>query len=251
MSSRQSPRVTILCCCVGAAWLTGCARRMLPVAAPPSPVQPQPAATLFAESFDQLDAARWKEIEVKGKTRYALEELDGDYSLKADSRGGHASILLAPMRVTPSADVWLSWRWRVEQPVVAEDLHTRKGSDAAARVYVYYDIKGLPWQKRSVDYAWSSLLPTETVLSSPFSKESQLIVANSDGTLGVWQTVRRNLRADYLRCFGEEPPDMVAIGLMTDTDSTGGDATAYYDDVILTREPPAGQAAPPVPPANP
>ena len=181
---------------------------------------------------------------MKGKTQYTIGEIDGGRSLQAGSHGGHTSILLTPVRITPKTNVWLSWRWRVERPVAAEDLHTRKGGDAAARVYVYYDIKGLPWQKRSVDYVWSSKLPTETVLSSPFSKESQLIVANSDGALGVWRTVRRNLREDYVRCFGEDPPDVVAIGLMTDTDSAGGDAVAYYDDLAITREPPT------TPPAN-
>ena len=247
MPSLRSTSLSIILLCGGVAWLTGCAHRMLPAAAPPSPLQH--TVTLFAEPFDRLDRRRWKEVERKGRTRYAIEEADGSRSLKADSRGGHASILLTPVRVTPEANVWLSWRWRVEQPVAAEDLTSNKGNDAAARVYVYYDIRGLPWQKRSVDYVWSSTLPAETALSSPFSKESQLIVANNGGALGVWQTVRRNLREDYLRCFGEEPPDVVAIGLMTDTDSAGGDATAYYDDVTLTRDPPADEAAPPAPTA--
>lgn len=231
------------------ALMTGCARRMPPVVAPAAPIQPSPAAApvLFADSFDRLDPERWKEVEVKGKTRYAVEEMGGGGALKAESRGGHASILLTPLRVAPSADVWLSWRWRVEQPVAAEDLRTKKGADAPARIYVYYDIKGLPWQKRSVDYVWSSKLPAGTVLTSPFSKESQMIVANTDAETGVWRTVRRNLREDYLRCFGEDPPDVVALGLMTDADNSGGDAAAYYDDLALTREPavsPAPSAAP-------
>ncbi len=33
--------------------------------------------------------------------------------------------------------------------------------------------------------------------------------------------------------FGEEPPVIGAVALMTDTDNTGGEAIAYYVDITF------------------
>ena len=113
------------------------------------------------------------------------------------------------------------------------------GSDAAARVYVYFETKGLPWQKRSLDYVWSASLPVGTILSSAYSSKSKIIVVESGPAhLGEWQGVERNLEDDYARCFGtQDLPDVIAIGLMSDTDNTGGSALAYFDELQVSREP--------------
>jgi len=196
--------------------------------------------TLFTEPFHILDEQRWHEIEVKGRTQYVIEELDGSRSLKARSRAG-ASILLCPFRFNPDTYEWLSWRWRVDQFVDGEDLTTKAGSDAAARVYVYFDTPGMPWQKRSLDYVWSSSLPVGTMLSSAYSQASKIIVVESGiEHRGKWRTVSRNIEEDYRRCFGEDPADVVAIGVMTDADSTHTEAVAYFDDLMITREKPLG-----------
>jgi hypothetical protein len=38
---------------------------------------------------------------------------------------------------------------------------------------------------------------------------------------------------DYERAFGRTPPEIIGIGLMTDTDNTGAEVTAYYGDIRL------------------
>jgi len=195
--------------------------------------------TLFAEPFDDLDRQRWREIEVKGRTSYSLEGEGEDRSLRAHSRGG-ASILLYPFRFDPDTYEWLTWRWRVERLVDREDLTQKSGSDASARVYVYFDTGGLPWQRRNLDYVWSAHLPVGTILSSALSESSKIIVAES-GTehLGRWRTVSRNIEDDYEACFGEDPPDVVAIGVMADTDNTHSEAIAFFDDLRVTRDRPS------------
>lgn len=47
--------------------------------------------------------------------------------------------------------------------------------------------------------------------------------------------VRRNIVDDYRRAFGEDPPHVGAIAIMTDTDNTGETATAWYGDIVATR----------------
>ena len=198
-----------------------------------------PPLTLFHEPFHTLDPTRWREIEIKGNTVFGIEDVDGVRVLKAHSNQS-ASILLAPFRFKPDRYPWLSWRWRVDQLLEHEDLKTKAGSDAAARVYVYFNTPGLPWKKRNLDYVWSSVLPVGTILPSAFADSSMVIVVDSGPEhLGTWRAVTRNIPEDYRRCFGEDPPEVVAIGLVTDGDSTHTEATAYYDEILITREPPA------------
>ena len=39
--------------------------------------------------------------------------------------------------------------------------------------------------------------------------------------------------ADYREAFGEEPPPVVGIAIMSDSDNTGEKATAWYGDILL------------------
>ncbi len=206
-----------------------------------SPMPASAAETLFRETFDTLDLTRWRKVDVKrkgkGKTLYQLDPAEG--SLKAISHDG-ASIMLCPLRFRPDEYPWISWRWNVEEPPKGENLKAKDGSDAAARVYVYFDTRGLPWQKRNIDYVWSMTLPVGTVMPSAYSKSSMIIVVESGREhVGEWRTATRNIAEDYRQCFGGQPPEAVAIGLMTDTDNTHSQAMAAFDDVTITREAPA------------
>ena len=196
-----------------------------------------PSSIVWQELFDAMPEAPWREVEVRRHTQYRVTELDDHRCLEARSHDG-ASILLHPVQFDPDTYEWLSWDWRVDQLVEGEALRTKGGSDAAARVYVYFDTRGLPWQKRSIDYVWSSTLPVGTLLDSAFSAESKIIVAES-GTerLGQWRGVERNLEADYHRAFPGALPDVIAIGVMNDTDNTGGTALAYFDNLHVSKEP--------------
>jgi len=54
--------------------------------------------------------------------------------------------------------------------------------------------------------------------------------------VGEWMTEKRNILEDYRRLFGGEPPSIMAVGIMTDTDNTGESATAGYDDLKFTKK---------------
>ena len=193
--------------------------------------------TLWRESFDALNPKQWREVEVRGRTQYQTTVLEGRPCLQAMSRGG-ASILMSAIRFDPDTYEWLSWDWRVDQLVEGEALDRKDGSDAAARVYVYFSTKGLPWQKRNLDYVWSASLPIGAILNSAYSSQSKIIVVESGmSALGRWRSVMRNIKDDYKRSFGADPPDVIAIGLMSDTDNTGSQARAYFDELRIDRRP--------------
>ena len=203
---------------------------------PPLMFAPSPSV-LWSEPFDVLSLQRWREIEVKRRTEYSVVTLDGRSCLRAHSRNG-ASILLSEIHFDPKDYEWLSWSWRVDQLVDGEALDRKSGSDAAARVYVYFETAGLPWQTRNLDYVWSASLPVGTILESAYSVESKIIVVQSGtASLGRWRAVERNLKDDYKRCFHGSLPDVIAIGMMSDTDNTGTEALAYVDDLQITKAP--------------
>jgi hypothetical protein len=70
-------------------------------------------------------------------------------------------------------------------------------------------------------------------------------VESGDENAGTWVTEERNVYEDYRRLFGEDPPDIGAVALMTDTDNTGGEATAYYGDITLQTLPARSAISPP------
>jgi hypothetical protein len=173
---------------------------------------------------------------LKGRTQYQIVELEGRRCLRAESQAG-ASILVSPVRFDPGTFPWLSWDWRVDRLPEHEALRRKNGSDAAARVYVDFETRGLPWQKRSLDYVWSASLPVGTILGSAYGSRANIIVVESGAeSLGRWRHEERDLEADFRRCFGGHSPDVVAVGVMTDTDDTGDHALAYFDALHISRQ---------------
>ena len=59
------------------------------------------------------------------------------------------------------------------------------------------------------------------------------VVESGTIKLNEWQSYRRNVYEDYKQVFGEEPPRVSGIAIMTDTDNTGETATTFYGDIRL------------------
>ena len=64
-----------------------------------------------------------------------------------------------------------------------------------------------------------------------------LVVESSAARVGQWVQAERNVLEDYRRAFGEDPPPVSGIAVMTDTDQTGEAVTAWYGDIGLVRIP--------------
>jgi hypothetical protein len=62
-----------------------------------------------------------------------------------------------------------------------------------------------------------------------------IIVESGAADLNRWVTEERNVYEDYKAAFGEEPPSISGVAIMTDTDNTGESATAFYGDILFKR----------------
>jgi len=189
------------------------------------------------DDFENGLLAGWKEKSFMGKTVYRVvpDAETGGHCLRAESRGTASGLVFRreyDLRDYPI----LSWRWKIAATIAGGDETRKAGDDYAARVYVIFPHWFFP-KTRSINYIWANRLPQGEYLPNSFSGNAVMLAVQSGNVnAGRWMTERRNVYEDYKRLFGEEPPKVGAIAVMTDTDNTGEEATACYDDIRIESE---------------
>lgn len=195
---------------------------------------PVGAEQLLIDDFERGLGAEWTVKTFKGATAYQVVIDNGNQVLRGDSRGA-ASGLVKKLDLDPRDYPFLSWRWKVAGTIPQGDERTKGGDDYAARVYVIFPHWFFP-KTRTLNYIWANRLPQGTFLPNAFTGNAVMIALQSGpARAGQWLTERRNIIEDYRQAFGEEPPRIGAIAVMTDTDNTGTAALGWYDDLVLSR----------------
>jgi hypothetical protein len=83
-------------------------------------------------------------------------------------------------------------------------------------------------------YVWSRDIAVETVVPNPLLDRIRLLVVQSGADrLGTWQLFRRDVLQDYRMAFGEEPDDIVAVGVLTSSDNSQQSVHALYGDITF------------------
>ena len=189
---------------------------------------------VLIDNFERGLDSEWTVKSFRGATSYQVVAEAGGHVLQAESHGT-ASGLVRKLDLDPREHPVLSWRWKVAGTIPAGDERTRAGDDYAARVYVIFP----HWffvKTRTLNYIWANHLAKGAILPNAYTANAIMIAVESGPAhAGQWLTERRDIVADYRLAFGEEPPRIGAIAIMTDTDNTGAVAIAWYDDLMLTR----------------
>ena len=203
--------------------------------------------------------AGWEPLTFPGvakRTGYRLVHDAGITVLRADAHGG-GSGLLRRSQIDPRTHPILAWRWKIAGVVAGSDATRKYGDDYAARVYIMFKhdrarvsgfdrsmyafmrlVYGEDLPHAGLSYVWDNRLPPGTVLQSPYTDRVRMIVVRSgNAEAGRWVEESRNVLDDYRRAFGEEPPAIAGVAVMTDTDDTGESATAWFGDIVLRRAP--------------
>jgi hypothetical protein len=185
------------------------------------------AGPLLIDDFAKGISAGWEKKVFKGETAYRPVVEEGRPAVKAESRAT-ASALIYKISLDPKAYPRLSWSWKIVNTIDKGDERTKAGDDYAARVYVVFP-SALFWRTRAVNYIWANRLSPGAFLPNAFTGNAVMVAVESgDGNAGRWIDEERDLVEDYRRAFGEDPPAIGAVAIMTDTDNTGEEAVAWY-----------------------
>jgi len=189
---------------------------------------------LLIDDFEQGLHPRWEQKLFSGETNYQVVAEGTGKVLHARSQGT-ASGLIFKKEYRLQDYPLLSWRWKVQGIIPKADETKKSGDDYAARVYVVFPHWFLP-KTKTISYVWANKLAQGATLPSPYTGNAMIVAVESGAAKsGEWQTARRNVLEDYRKLFGEEPPSVGAIALMTDTDNTGTSAEAWYDDLQIEK----------------
>ena len=200
-----------------------------------SGVQAAPLEPLLIDNFNAGLSPNWKHEQFSGMNNYSVVDEGGEKVLRGESHGT-ASALVYKKEFRLQAYPILSWRWKVDDILADGDARSKNGDDYAARIYIVFPHWFVP-KTRSLNYIWANKLPQGAELPNSYAANSILIAVESGrANSGRWINERRNVREDYRRIFGEEPPPVGAIAIMTDSDDTKAHSLAWFDDIRFERE---------------
>ncbi|MCP3678632.1 MAG: DUF3047 domain-containing protein [Deltaproteobacteria bacterium] len=191
---------------------------------------------------------------IRRHTRYTLVQDGGNTVVTAVSNQS-ASAIFKETAIDPKSYPVLTWRWKVEGVLKRGDGRVKSGDDYAARVYVTFlsdtnnatlmgrikrrlakRIYGIDPPGRAINYIWANRIKQGASIPNAYTSEAQMIAVESGASkAGKWISEEVDIYRDYKRLFGEEPPQVTGIAIMTDTDNTGERATAYYDDIVFRK----------------
>jgi hypothetical protein len=189
---------------------------------------------ILIDDYEDGLSSKWEEKSFQGKTEYTIAKEDNVRCIQAKSRSA-ASALYYRINYETKEYPILTWRWKVDRVLTKGDALTKEGDDYAARVYVVFPSIFF-WKTRAITYIWANKLPRGSVIANPYSENSVMIAVESGPErTGKWITERRNVYEDYQRVFRADPPKAGAIAIMTDTDNTGEETTAWYGPIRLQK----------------
>jgi len=210
----------------------------------------------FSE-LQSLTESIWEPLTFRGIRQYSHYRLvrgNGINVVRAETDGG-ASGLIARKRVDPNVFQNIEWRWKVSNIYHKGDAGKKSGDDYPARIYIAFAHEpertgflekagraaaGILYDGElpgsAINYIWANKLEPGRIIPNVYSKDARMIAVNSGSKkTGRWVAHKRNIIEDYRRAFGREPPAIIGIAIMSDSDNTGESATAWYGDISLSR----------------
>ena len=199
----------------------------------------------------------WKPLtfkKIERHTIYSLVRDQGTLVVKAVAEAS-ASGLIREIQINPKEFPIVQWRWKVNNVLRKGDVHRKEGDDYPARLYITFEYNagklslfertkyemvrlfyGQYPPLNAINYIWESHAPKGTMVPNPYTRRVMMVVVESGlEKVNQWVEEERNIYEDYRRAFGEEPPMISGVAIMTDTDNTRETAVAYYGDILLKK----------------
>jgi len=199
-------------------------------------------------------ASQWQHQTFPGKAanQFAYLQLDGRQAMGVRSKAA-ASMLRKTVSIDPAQLASLRFSWKVPALIDGADMALPEKSDSPVRLVLAFEgdrsrlsprdhmlselaraLTGEEMPYATLMYVWSSHhAPGSVLKSSRTDRIRKLVLESGPNRLNRWLDYERDIRADFVQVFGEEPGRLVAVGIMTDTDNTRASTQAWYGPVVL------------------
>ncbi len=204
---------------------------------------------LFRVNFNTL--TDWEPLnfpKIKNHSQYTLAAEGNKTVLKAESHAS-ASAIVYRRTFNIYEHPRISWRWKVTQLSDRGNPKEKAGDDYPIRVYVMFQydparaslgerlmynaskvIYGKYPPHSTLNYVWTGVNVPERFIASPYTGKAYMVVLEKGRQrVGQWVEESVNVLADYRKAFGQDPPAIAGLAVMSDTDNTGAAAVAYLD----------------------
>jgi hypothetical protein len=256
--SARHAKLGVLMLCVSLCVGLGACATSEPSAPTQSAVQ-SPVALDEAHPWAAGHKWQHQSLPTKKQTRFSLEQRAGRWAVRADAKAS-ASLLRQKLAYTlqedsqnSQASQMLRFSWKSERLVEEANMALREAEDSVVRVILSFEgdrsklsaknrmlselalvLTGEEMPYATLMYVWCNSRPVNEVIINPRTDRiRKLVLESGKAHLGRWLDYERDIRADYIRAFGEDPGALTGIAIMTDTDNTQSQATAWYGPISL------------------
>ncbi len=190
--------------------------------------------------------------DIERHTEYTLYRDAIGVVIRAESKAA-ASGMIRKIVIDPNEYPVVQWKWKITSVFEKGDVTQKSGDDYPARLYITfaYDPETVGFLERAkfeaarlvhgeyppvaaINYIWANKAPVGVIVDNPYTKKAKMLVVESgDAKAGTWVTEARNIREDYQKAFGEPPPMISGVAIMTDTDNTGEATVSFFGDILF------------------
>ena len=233
---------------------TSCTLMALGACALQKPQNEQTTAAHLENSSSGFSPAIWQPMHLPGKrkTLFIPTSHQNRPAVQAVADSS-VSMLRQKMRLEARELGLLQFSWQSPQLIPTANMAERETEDSVVRIVLSFDgdrakfsaknrmlsdlslaLTGEELPYATLMYVWCNDTAVGEVITNPRTNRiRKMVVESGEKNLGKWLDYERDIRADFVKAFGEEPGALTGIAFMTDTDNTQAKATAWYGPVTL------------------
>ena len=191
-----------------------------------------------------LRASGWETVSFPKIAPVEFSAHAGTLEVVANSAAG---LLWHALKAPRPAPATAQWSWKVELGVPVTDLKRRGEDDRALAVYFVFGETGDATKgpmallsastTRALVYVFGGNGPRLSLVPSPHmgNRGKFIILRPGDGPKRQWLQESVDLKADYIRAFGQAPGLLLAVAVSSDSDDTRGRNRAQLRGLRIDR----------------
>lgn len=205
-----------------------------------------PASWQLAEG---VAGSTWQHFTFPGKTptNYKIAHEDGRDAIWASSQST-SSAIRSDINIDAKQIGKLKFSWKVPAHLLDADVTVPELDDSPVRVFLTFEgdrskfsaknalvsemanlLLGEPLPYATLVYLWSKQQPLGSViLGQRTDRVRNIVIETGSVNLNKWMDYERDIGTDFETAFGEKPGKLLRIALMTDSDNTKSQTTAWY-----------------------